>query len=104
MMHPAPPGPLMVRYSSPLVARNNIGDALKMINEGKVLKLGCLILAKDRPEVISDDEKLDDTKSDYLVALREDFLPIHRLFMWSPTAPIGAIDSLTFVSESSGYF
>jgi len=43
---------------------------------GKVLGLGCPILAKSCPEIIVDNEKLDDTRSDYLVALRDGFLPI----------------------------
>ena len=69
VLHPAPSGPLMVRYSGPLTTHNNIGDAHKMINEEKVSELGCLMLAKNRPEIILDDEKLDDARSDYLVAL-----------------------------------
>ena len=76
MPHLAPPGPLMVRYSSPLAVRGNIGDARKLIHEGKVLELGCLMLTKNRAEIILDDRKLDDTRSDYLVALQDGFLPI----------------------------
>jgi len=53
----------MVRYSDPLATCGNIGDAYKMIHEGKVLELGCLMLAKNRPEVILDDGKLDGTRS-----------------------------------------
>jgi len=40
VLHPTPLGPLMVRYSGPLAACSNIGDARKLIHEGKVLKLG----------------------------------------------------------------
>jgi len=40
-----------------------------MINEGKVLELGCLMLAQNHAKVLFDDRKLDDTKSDYLAAL-----------------------------------
>jgi len=69
VLHPAPPGPLMVRYSGPLAACGNIGDARKVIHEGKVLELGCLMLAKNHPKVILDDGKLDNTKFDHLVAL-----------------------------------
>jgi len=47
LLHPAPLGPLMVRYSGPLTTRSNIRDAYKMIHKGKVPKLGCLMLAKN---------------------------------------------------------
>jgi len=57
---------------------NNIGDVHKMIQERKVSELGCFMLAKNRPEIILDDGKLDDASSDYLVALCDGFLPIHR--------------------------
>ena len=77
-MHPAPLGPLMVRYYDPLAACDNIRDARKLIREGKVLELGCLMLAKNCAKVILDDRKLDDTRSDYLAAVRDDFLPICR--------------------------
>ena len=76
MLHPSPLGPLMVRYSSPLTTRGNTRDVRKLIHEGQVLELGCLMLAKNRPEVILDDGKLDDATSNYLVPLRDDFLPI----------------------------
>ena len=69
MLHPARPDPLMVRYSGPLAARSKIGDACKLIHEGKVLELGCLTLAKNHAEIILDKEKLDDTRSGYLVTL-----------------------------------
>jgi len=49
-----------------------------MIHEGKIPKLRCLILSKNRPEIILDDGKLDDTRSEYLVALQGDFLLVHR--------------------------
>jgi len=78
VLHPAPSGHLMVRYYGPLAVRGNIGDAPMLIHEGKVFKLGCLMLVKNCVEVILDDRKLDDTRSDYLVALRDDFLPIRR--------------------------
>jgi len=66
---PTPLGPLMARYFGPPTQHSNIGVAHKMINEEKVSELGCLMLAKNRPEIILDDEKLDDARSDYLVAL-----------------------------------
>ena len=47
-----------------------------MIHEGKVPKLGCLMLAMNRFEISLDDGKLDDTRSDYLVALQDSFLPV----------------------------
>ena len=78
MLYPVPQGPLMVRYSGRLPVRDNIGDARKLIHEGKVIELGCLMLAKNRAELILDDGKLDDTRSNYLMALRVGFLPIHR--------------------------
>jgi len=78
MLHRAPLGPLMVRYSGPLTAHGKIGDARKLIHQGKGLELGCPILAKNHAEIILDDRKLDDNRSDYLVALRDGFLPIHR--------------------------
>jgi len=56
-------------YSGPLTMRSNIGDARKMIHEGKVHELGCLELAMNLPEFVLDDGNLDDTRSDYLVAL-----------------------------------
>ena len=77
MLHPTPPGLRMVRYFGPLVDCSNIRDARKMIHEGKVLELGCLMLAKNHLEIILDVEKLDDTRSDYLVVLRDNFLFIH---------------------------
>jgi len=64
--------------SNGAIFQSNIGDARKLIHERKVPKLGCLRLAKNYVEVILDDGKLDDTRSDYLVALRDDFLPIRR--------------------------
>jgi len=64
------------------------------------------MLAKNRPEVILDDGKLDDTKSDYLVALRDDFLLTQRgaSFQEEPYSPIGLINSLVSVSKFPGYF
>jgi len=59
----------MVCYFGPLTTRSNIGDAHEMIHEGKVLELGCLMLAKNHLEIILDDGKLNDTRSDYLVVL-----------------------------------
>ena len=76
VLHLAPLGLLMVRHSVPPAVHDNISDARKMIHEGKVLELGCLMLAKNHAEVISDDGKLDDTRFDYLVAPRDGFLPI----------------------------
>ena len=68
----------MVRYSGPFAARGNIRDVHKLIHEGQILELGCLMLAKNRPELILDNRKLDDTRSDHLVSLRDNFLPIRR--------------------------
>ena len=76
MLRPAALGPLIVHYSSPLITHSNIGDARKMIYEGKVPELGCLMLAKNIPEIILDNGKLDDATSDYLVTLQNNFLPI----------------------------
>jgi len=69
---------MMVRNFGPLAACDNIGDAGKMIHMGRVLELGCLMLAKNHPDIILDEGKLDDTRSDYLVTLQDDFIPIHR--------------------------
>jgi len=59
----------MVRYSDSLAGRSNIRDAHNLIHEGKVLELGCLTLAKNRIGVILGEGKLDDIRSDYLMAL-----------------------------------
>ena len=59
----------MVHYSSFLTMCRSIGNACRMIHEGKVSELGCLMLAKNRPKIILDDRKLDDAQSDYLVFL-----------------------------------
>jgi len=67
VLRPAPSGLLMVRYFSPLTKHSNIGDVRKMIHEGKVFELGCLMLAKHHLEIILDDGKLDDVRFDYLV-------------------------------------
>ena len=40
-----------------------------MIYEVKVSESRCLMLAKNHPEIILDDGKGDDARSDYLVAL-----------------------------------
>jgi len=71
-----PLGPLMVHFSDPLTKPSNIGDVCKMIHERKVFELGCLMLAKNRLEIILDYRKLDDVRSDYLVAFQDGFLPI----------------------------
>jgi len=68
----------MVHCSSPFPRRSNIGDDRKMIHEGKVSKLGCLMLAENRPGIIVDDGKLDDARSNYLETLNDNFLPICR--------------------------
>jgi len=106
VLHPAPLIPLMVHYFGPLTKCNNIGDAHRMIHEGKVPKFGCLMLAKNRPEIILDDGKVDDTRSEYLVALRDGFLPVRQvhLSMWSPTASIGSVNSSNSVNVSLGHF
>jgi len=84
--------------------RSNIGDAHKMIHEGKVPKLGCLMLAMNRFEISLDDGKLDDTRSDYLVALQDSFLPVRwsASFHVEPYSPIGSIDNSASVSKSLG--
>jgi len=96
----------MVRYFGPLATSRNIRDVRKLIHEGQVLELGCLILAKNRPEVILDDRKLDDARFDYLVPFETTFFPfiaVH-LSMWSHAVPIGSVDSLASVSKSPRYF
>jgi len=77
VLRPGPPGPLMVHYSGPLTNRSNIRDVYKMIHEGKFSEWGCLMLAKNHPEIILYDWKLDDVRSNYLVTCRDGFLPIH---------------------------
>jgi len=49
-----------------------------MIQEVKVSELKYLMLGKNRQEIILDNEKLDDGRSDYLVALQDIFLPIRH--------------------------
>jgi len=78
VLQAAPSSPLMVRYSSKVTKYSNIGDVRELIHHGKVSKLGCLMLAKNRIEAIVDNGKLDDDRFDYLVAFRDGFLPIHR--------------------------
>ena len=78
MLRPTPPSFLMVSYSGPLTTHNNIRDVCKMIHEGKVSELGCLMLVKNCTEIILDDRKLDDARSDYWVALPNNFLPIRH--------------------------
>ena len=76
-----------------------------MIHEGEGLELGCLMLAKNCLKVILDDRKLDETRSDYLAALRDGFLPVAmHLSISSPTSPVGIAGCLASVSESPGYF
>ena len=65
MLRPTPSAPLMVCYYGPLTTCSNIGDACKMTHKENVPELGCLMLAKNRPEIILDDGKVDDIRSDY---------------------------------------
>jgi len=60
------------------------------------------MLAKNRPEIILDNRRLDDARYNYLVAFRDDFLPsvVVHLSMWTPTALIGSIDSSGSASGS----
>ena len=89
VLRPAPPSPLMVHYFGPLSKRNNIEDVRKLIHEGKVSELGCLMLAKNGLKGIVDNRKLDDARSNYLVALQYGFLPIrhHASFHVEPYNP-----------------
>ena len=57
VLRPTPSSPLMVHYSGPPTRRNNTGDACKMVREGKVLDLRCLMLAKNCPEIILDERE-----------------------------------------------
>jgi len=52
-----------------------------MIHEGKVLELEYLMLDKNHPGVILDDEKLDVTRSDYLVAFETAFFPLVVVYL-----------------------
>ena len=59
----------MMCCTGSLTNRSNIGDVRKLIHEGKVSKLGFLMLAKNGPKVIVDNRNLDDERSVHLVAL-----------------------------------
>ena len=72
-----PSGSSDVRHFGSLTKRSNTGDVRKMIHEGKVFKLGRFLLANNPPDIILDDEKLADARSNYLVALRNSFLNIY---------------------------
>ena len=78
MLQLSPPDPLMVHCSDSLTKHSNIGDVRKLIHEGKISNLGCLMLPKNHPEVIVDYVKLDEDRFYYLMALRDGFLPIHH--------------------------
>jgi len=72
---------------------NGIAHATKPFDswEGKVSDLGCLMLAKNCPNNISDNEKLYGARSDYFVSLRDGFLPIRHgaSFHMELYSPIG---------------
>jgi len=74
--------------------RNNIGNARKTIHGGKVPEFGYLLLATNCSEVILNDGKIDDTRSDYFVPLQNDFLPDHRgaSFHVEPYSPISSAE------------
>ena len=78
-----------------------------MIQEVKVSELKYLMLGKNRQEIILDNEKLDDGRSDYLVALQDIFLPIRHgasFHVESPTVPLSSIGSSGSPSGSPGHF
>jgi len=58
------------------------------------------------PEIILDDGKLDDAGSDYLLALRDGFLPIHQgaPFHVEPYSSHCSVGNLDFVSDARGAF
>ena len=78
VLQPVPPSPLMVRYSGSHTMCNNIGDVCQLIHKGKLFNLGFFMLAKNHPEVIADDGKLNEGRSYYLIALQDGFLPIRH--------------------------
>jgi len=56
---------------------SDLRDVHELIHEGTVSDMGCLMLKKNRSETLIDNENLDSDKSDYLIFLRDGFLPIH---------------------------
>ena len=49
-------GPLMVRDSELQMMRSDIGDVRELIHEGRVSDLGCLMLRRNRSEILIDME------------------------------------------------
>lgn len=88
-LQPPPLGPLMVRYSGSQMTRSDLGDVRELIHEGMVFDMGCLMLGKNRSETLIDDGKLGSDRSDYLISLRDGFLPIRRdtTFYVEPYSP-----------------
>jgi len=72
-----------------------------MLYEGNVLELGCCMLAKNRPQIILDNGKLDNTIFDYWWPFEMTFFPFIKVYlsMWSPAAPIGSVDSCQWIPE-----
>ena len=89
VLQPPPLGPLMGCYSGSQMTRSDLGDARKLIHEGRVSDLGCLMLGRSRLETLIDDGKLDVDKSGYLIFLRDGFLPIRQgaIFYVEPYSP-----------------
>ena len=82
VLQPPPSGPLMVHYSWPQMMRNDIGDVYELIHKGRVSDLGCLMLGRNRSEILIDDGDLDEDKSSNLISLRDGFRPIY----WGATS------------------
>ena len=84
-----PWGPLIVNYSSSQTNHNNNGDDHKLIHEGKVYDLGCLMLAKNRPKGLGWWWQVRWGHLSYLISLWNGFLPIHcrRTFYIEPYSP-----------------
>ena len=79
----------MVRYSGSHMTRSDLGDVRELIHEGRVSDMGCLMLRRNRLDTLIDDGNLDLGQSDYLISLRDGFLPIRRdaTFYVEPYSP-----------------
>ena len=55
---------------------SDIGNAHELIHEGRVCDLVCLMLVRNRWEILTDDGDLDVDKSSYLISLWYEFLSI----------------------------
>ena len=93
-------------YSNSLTKCSNTGDVYKLIHEGKVSKLGWVMITENCLEVIVDNGKLDNATSDYLIAIRDGFIPIRcdASFDVEPITFIGSIGSSGFASRSPRCF